>query len=146
MNYLISYKIFEYNQDISKDIKDILVELEDDGFSCKVIDREMNREKSGNYIIMIERKSKIQTGSTSYFIKTEKFQFGEVKDVLLRIYQYMRELGFKSELSTNYAEIVKPSKNFIIRPDDKFRYLDGSWIDDNHEVSNIRLYFHVDKV
>lgn len=139
MKYLKKYKIFESNQNILQDLRDIFLELEDNGFLCKLMDKNslpilQNNNFDELFIYIVKRPRQVNDKIP--------FQFNaEVKDVLLRVYQYMRELGFKSQLLTNFGIAVK---NFVIRPDEGFRYLDGSWIDDNHKVLNIRMHFYKD--
>ena len=136
MKHLKTYKIFESNQDTLQDIKDIFAELEDDGFLCKLIDKNnlpITNENFDDLFIYIVKRPRVVN-------KKIPFQFNAgVKDVILRIYQYMRELGFRSQLVTNFGIT---HKNFVIRTDEGFRYLDGAWIDDNHKVLNIRLHFY----
>ena len=130
--------VFESNQNILQDIKDIFIELEDDGFLCRLLDKNSLpiTDETINFndlsIHILKRPRKVN--------EKVPFKFNaEVKDVLLRIYQYMRELGFRSELATNFGIVAK---KFVIRPDERFIYLNGSFIDDNHEVLNIKLNFY----
>jgi hypothetical protein len=102
MRYLKAYKIFESNQGILQDIKDILLELRDNGLSCRLVDN------FNEVYIYIDNGYR------------HLFEFNQdVKETILRLYQYMRELGFETELLTNFGISVK---NFVIRPDEGFRY------------------------
>lgn len=129
MKHLNTYKIFESNQGILQDIKDILLELSDNGLLYRLVDK--------NGLPVIDNFNEVYIYIDNGY---RYFEFNkDVKETILRLYQYMRELGFKAELLTNFGIAVK---NFVIRPDEGFRYLDGVWIDDNHNVINIRLCFY----
>ena len=131
MKHLKSYKIFEnlefpshIDSDIIYTLKDISVDLEDIGFFTSF-------SFSPIYEAVTSINIKIQKREGGYFTFTE-----DVSESLLRIYQYMRELGWYSKL--RYDSGVK--KKFYIRPDDRMRNQDLSWIDKSWPgVSSINM-------
>lgn len=67
-------------------------------------------------------KIKIYKKNGGYFNFTE-----EIQEYLLRVYQFMREMGWYSKLE--YKGGV--TKKFYIRPDERMRTQDIQWIDEN---------------
>jgi hypothetical protein len=65
----------------------------------------------------------------------------DIKDFVLRVYQYMRELGWYSNLSIN-SGIKDIKKKFYIRPDEKMRTEDIIEIEENYpRVRDIQMIF-----
>ena len=145
MKYLESYSKFKID-DILIDIEDILVDLTDIGLFFKIVDKNGVKHGESEKFRFIKgdkpNLEKIQIiiqkdNNTGYYSRT--FEFSDlVKETLLRVYQYLREIGYKSIMTTNYSIT---DKQFFIRPDDKFKYEDGLWIDDKESVINISLLF-----
>lgn len=132
MKHLKSYKIFEKSEfpshidsDIIYTLKDISIDLEDIGFFVSISYSPITEPVTSINI-------KIQKREGGYFNFTE-----DVSESLLRIYQYMRELGWYSKLKYNKSSI---QKKFYIRPDDRMRDEDIAWIDDRWPgVSSIEM-------
>lgn len=136
MKYLKSYKLFEnseFTSHIDKDIihtlKDISTELEDIGFFISIsISYSPTEPVTSINIKILKREG-------GYFNFTE-----DISECLLRIYQYMRELGWYSKLKYNRSSITKLQKKFYIRPDDRMIDEDIAWIDDKWpNVLNIEM-------
>jgi hypothetical protein len=131
MKYIKKYKIFESNNNILEDLNDICLELKDSGLDVKIKENgNTHLKRAPNiYSILIERRIR-----DNYY-----FEFNsEIKETIIRVDQYMRELGYKTKYTTNYNY----SENvFIIRPDEKLRYLNGLWIADNENVLDIMLIY-----
>lgn len=115
MRYLKTYKLFEsQKENIELELRDICLELEDEGFIF-ILNRE-NKEDSIEFIL----------AKKDY----DSFTFsGNVIDVVDRLYQFMRELGWYSHLWYSLGDGIR--KKFYIRPDGKMRDQDLAWIDDN---------------
>jgi uncharacterized protein (UPF0335 family) len=129
MKYLKSYKIFESNKEIIvSTLRDICLELEDNGFLFN-----FNSESDDNKIEYVIHR-----------LDYERFRFtDDVSEVLDRIYQYMRELGWYSHLYYNLGGGLE--KKFYIRPDGRMRDQSLSWIDKNWP-SVLSISFHWYKI
>ena len=97
-------------------LRDISVDLEDNGFFISISYTPITEPTTSINIKIYKREG-------GYFNFTE-----DVSETLLRIYQYMRELGWYSKLKYNRSSI---SKKFYIRPDDRMVDEDIAWIDEN---------------
>ena len=132
MKYINKYKIFESLNYIEDNLKDITLELKDLGYIIDIkLDNELNLKK---IVLKIYTEDSIRRGSRDWFTFTD-----EVRDTILRIYQYMRELGWYSNLSINSNN---KSKKFYIRPDERMRTEDIIEIESNYpKVSDIQMIF-----
>jgi hypothetical protein len=145
MKYLKKYKIFE-NIELEQDIKDVLVELYDMSLDINYIVEEEN------IIITIHKIDKVN----NWLSRSSKFQFTPIiKQIIIRLTHLLYEYGYKKRffstnsqskiivgnIRTNRKDEYK-GKEFILRPDMKFKYTNGAWIDDNEEVMDIRLNFY----
>jgi hypothetical protein len=145
MKYIKKYKIFE-SVNLEEYIKDIFIELYDLGF-------DINIKINDNTIITIHKLEKVN----DWLTKTKRFQFdNNIKELIIRLTHFMYENGFKKKFfSTNKQSKINignirtksrleeyKGKEFVLRPDLKFRYTDGAWIDDNQEVMDIYLNFY----
>jgi len=130
MKHLKSYKIFESNkEDIVSNLRDICLELEDIGFKFH-----LNKDSEENiieFVIYSEDKH-----------PSNKFTFtDDLSEVVDRIYQFMRELGWYSHLWYNLGGSIK--KKFYIRPDGRMRNQDFAWMDENWpSVYAIEFYWY----
>ena len=99
-------------------IKDILIDLTDEGYNYTYPSGE---DEEGISIVIYR--------GDGHYISFEEI----IKECVLRIYQYMRELGWYSNMelvTRGYDGLI--NKKFIIRPDEGFRmYKDGSPIDNS---------------
>lgn len=87
-------------------------------------------------VIKIYKEDSIRRESRDWFTFTD-----EVRDTVLRIYQYMRELGWYSNLSIN-SNNKSSIKKFYIRPDERMRTEDIIEIESNYpKVSDIQMIF-----
>ena len=134
MKYLKSYMIFEsMNNDIENDISDICFDIKDLGYTVNI---QINEYKDNPGIL------ELVVDIFNFKIYPDFFTFNEdVKNVVLRIYQYMRELGWYSNLSIN-SGIRDIKKKFYIRPDEKMRTEDIIEIEENYpRVRDIQMIF-----
>jgi hypothetical protein len=129
MKYLKLYKVFESSDDdkILSDLDDICLELLDIGLKVS-IDRRIpfNGITEEIKIIIKNDNNKYVTFSV------------EVVDTIVRINQYMKQLGWRSIYITNFR--ISPHI-FVVRPDEKLRYSNGLWIVNTDQVINICLEF-----
>ena len=129
MRQLKDIKSFE-EINIENDINDMFIEITD-------LDREM--------IIDID----FYTTEIEVVISRTRLQGivinDDIKDVMLRIYQYMREKKYYSNIEVEYFEYYENPKPIIIRPDDKIMVKSrGSWviIDFYNIVYSISMCFY----
>jgi hypothetical protein len=126
--------IFEsMNNDIENDISDICFDIKDLGYTVNI---QINEYKDNPGIL------ELVVDIFNFKIYPDFFTFNEdVKNVVLRIYQYMRELGWYSNLSIN-SGIRDIKKKFYIRPDEKMRTEDIIEIEENYpRVRDIQMIF-----
>lgn len=135
MKYINKYKIFESLNYIEDNLKDITLELKDLGYIIDIkFDNESMNIDLKQIVLKIYTEDSIRRGSRDWFTFTD-----EVRDTVLRIYQYMRELGWYSNLSINSNN---KSKKFYIRPDERMRTEDIIEIESNYpKVSDIQMIF-----
>jgi len=98
MKNLIPYKLFESHEgDSILDVKDILLELEDDGFvieSEKIFDKIVNPEdypKGYRRVVTEFRISKGETYSGGVRNLSSLIKWVEIKNVILRLTEYVEE-------------------------------------------------------
>jgi hypothetical protein len=125
MRYLKKYKTYESFNSIKEDINDIFLEFEDSNNEYIVL----VTEDEGNYSIKIFTQKSISLHSRNWFTINRLLY-----DTLLRINEYMGELGFKSDYETNYSK-------FIINHKDKIRYKHNAQDIFNEKVSFLKLIF-----
>lgn len=135
MKYINKYKIFESLNYIEDNLKDITLELKDLGYIIDIkFDNESMNIDLKQIVLKIYTEDSIRRESRYWFTFTD-----EVRDTVLRIYQYMRELGWYSNLSINSNN---KSKKFYIRPDERMRTEDIIEIESNYpKVSDIQMIF-----
>jgi hypothetical protein len=136
MKFLKQFKIFVKNElntypgsqniNIIFDVYDICVDLRDRGFETTVTENGIDLIN-----IFITHKN-----------KKNYFHFNvDVKDVVLRIYQYMRELGWYSDIRINTGGGLS-SKKLFIRPDEIIRTQDIVNVDDKWPmIFNLNMSF-----
>lgn len=137
MKYINKYKIFESLNYIEDNLKDITLELKDLGYIIDIkFDNELMNLDLKQIVLKIYTEDSIRRGSRYWFTFTD-----EVRDTVLRIYQYMRELGWYSNLSIN-SNNKSNIKKFYIRPDERMRTEDIIEIESNYpKVSDIQMIF-----
>jgi len=134
MIYLINYKIFEsLRNDIESDISEICWDIKDLGYTVNI---QINEYKDNSGIL------ELVVDIFNFNIYPDFFTFNEdVKNVVLRIYQYMRELGWYSNLSIN-SGIKDVKKKFYIRPDERMKTEDIIEMEENYpRVRDIQMIF-----
>jgi len=131
MKYLTKYKIFENFDEDKRFIEDVLLELEDKGFSVQI------RPDGMNGILMI-------TEPTPYFIigvrpDIRTFTFSDVKDELLTIKSYLEDRWitcgalFSSNLHRTRVDV-----------DEKDYDLLDDWFDTKDEgIINLAVFFNI---
>lgn len=135
------YNLFEKSEQKSKedsiknDITDMSFDIIDLGYKVDIkFDNEFLYLGTLKLVINIYTDDSIRIHSTQWFTFNS-----DIKDFVLRVYQYMRELGWYSNLSFK-MNIGK--KKFYIRPDERMRTEDIIEIEDNHpKVRNIEMIF-----
>lgn len=137
MKYINKYKIFESLNYIEDNLKDITLELKDLGYIIDIkFDNESMNIDLKQIVLKIYTEDSIRRGSRYWFTFTD-----EVRETVLRIYQYMRELGWYSNLSIN-SNNKSNIKKFYIRPDERMRTEDIIEIESNYpKVSDIQMIF-----
>lgn len=137
MKYINKYKIFESLNYIEDNLKDITLELKDLGYIIDIkFDNELMNLNLKQIVLKIYKEDSIRRESRDWFTFTD-----EVRDTVLRIYQYMRELGWYSNLSIN-SNNKSNIKKFYIRPDERMRTEDIIEIESNYpKVSDIQMIF-----
>jgi hypothetical protein len=145
MKYLKSYMIFESKEDsIKSDITDMSFDIIDLGYKVDIeFDNEFLDLGTLKLVIRIYTEDSIRRESRrrGHFF-SDWFTFdSDIKDFVLRVYQYMRELGWYSNLSIN-SGIKDLKKKFYIRPDERMRTEDIIEIEENHpRVRDIEMIF-----
>ena len=89
MKYLRGYKLFEsLSTDEKEDIKDILLELEDDGFSIEFDTREVGylSYPHNYYYVTIERKIEFKYSDVSEVIERLKDYLGDkIEEIVVKV-------------------------------------------------------------
>jgi len=134
MKYIKKYKIFESTNNILEDLNDICLEIKDSGLDVSIL------HSGADTLVAL----KIDTFKSFFNIKIESlkgtsvrklFDFNDdVQTTIIRINQYMRELGFRTTYRAG-------SHDFVVRPDEKLRYMNGLWISNTDQVLAIELTF-----
>ena len=146
MRYLKEYKIFESNEsieDVIQNLHDICSELTDIGFKISID----HYSKRRHFIVLkIKKESKIKQDWNTNSWKENTFYFTqEVNDTVLRIYQYMKDMGWSSKhvrISPNIgADEVNIGNQVSIQPDGRIRKLDNyGWRTDNYIDKETIIY------
>lgn len=129
MKYLKPYKLFEdvkvpnfHNSDIVSDLEDIQLSELEDNFDVYYKFSPIH-ENTHKITIEIWKKG----GGRYNFTK-------QIQDYLFRVYQYMRELGWYSNIKYTLIEkesIYSPlDKKIYLRPDGRIRNSDIQWVDE----------------
>jgi hypothetical protein len=142
VKYLKNYRIFESKEDSIKiDITDMSLDITDLGYKVDIkFDSEFLDLGTLKLVINIYTEDS-PTSRESLYSRNRWFTFNsDIKDFVLRVYQYMRELGWYSNLSINSTILHK--KKFYIRPDERMRTEDIIEIEDNYpSVRDIEMIF-----
>ena len=140
MKYLKKFESHNKVDDIIyQDISDMSLDIEDLGYKVDIeFDNDFLDFGTLKLVIRItvkdfepiERRSRL------------RFTFdSDIKDFVLRVYQYMRELGWYSNLSIN-SDNKDIKKKFYIRPDEKMKTEDIIEIEENYpSVIDIQMIF-----
>jgi hypothetical protein len=137
----VHYKVFESSsEDIEQDLNDICLELKDSGLldiSIKHSKREIQNWSKSYFSIKIESLK----GKSETLIYGKYFEFNDdIQTMVLRVNQYMRELGFRAYYMTKgYSHATN---DFVVRPDEKLRYVNGLWVSNTDRVLLIELLFY----
>lgn len=95
MKNLIPYKVFESQEsDSILDVKDILLELEDDGFiieSDKIFDKIVNPEDYPKGYRRVVTEFRISKEVAVRHKASSLIKWGEIKDTILRLTEYVEE-------------------------------------------------------
>lgn len=137
MKYLKNYRIFESKEDsIKNDITDMSFDIIDLGYKVDIkFDNEFLDLGTLKLVVNIYTEDSIRRESRKWFTFNS-----DIKDFILRVYQYMRELGWYSTFSINSVPGLE--KKFYIRPDDRMRTEDIIDIEDNYpRVRDIKMIF-----
>jgi len=140
MKYLIKFNesIFESKEDsIKSNITDMSFDIIDLGYKVDIeFDNEFLDLGTLKLVIKIYTEYSIKRESREWFTFNS-----DIKDFILRVYQYMRGLGWYSNLSIN-SGIKDIKKKFYIRPDERMRTEDIIEIEENYpRVRDIEMIF-----
>jgi hypothetical protein len=140
MKYLIKFNesIFESKEDsIKSNITDMSFDIIDLGYKVDIeFDNEFLDLGTLKLVIKIYTEYSIKRESREWFTFNS-----DIKDFILRVYQYMRGLGWYSNLSIN-SGIKDIKKKFYIRPDERMRTEDIIEIEENYpRVRDIQMIF-----
>ena len=135
MKYLRTYKLFEAGYfDLSpEERRQRAADRFDEIVDAPVIStlNDISLDIEDNFNVSISHSNMTESMP---FVKINIYKKGggyfkftkDIQDYLLRVNQFMRELGWYSKLE--YGDVVK--KQFFIRPDEKMKNIDGLWIDE----------------
>ncbi len=130
--------IFESKENsIKSDITDMSFDITDLGYKVDIeFDNEFLDLGTLKLVIRIYTEDSIRRESRDWFTFDS-----DIKDFVLRVYQYMRELGWYSNLSIN-SDNKDIKKKFYIRPDEKMKTEDIIEIEENYpSVIDIQMIF-----
>lgn len=140
MKHLKRYnESYESKEDsIKSDITDMSFDIIDLGYKVDIkFDNEFLDLGTLKLVIKIYTDDSIRIHSNQWFTFNS-----DIKDFVLRVYQYMRELGWYSNLSINSGNKMDIKKKFYIRPDERMRTEDIIEIEDNYpRVRDIEMIF-----
>jgi hypothetical protein len=107
MKYLKRFNESKFNQSIIDDCKDIILELEDNGFETKIsyhFKSDVKTDDSWGVISFINKQVVDITSNTYnknwitfYFSKKEEFNYSDIEDVVERLKSYLSECGLKGK-------------------------------------------------
>lgn len=110
MKYLKSYKIFESsNEDIIEDIRDLLVDLEDQYFSVSVFKRRVDYSTTNEDVFISIYKEK-----KSDFDSLDIFKYSDIEFYVERLINYMYDYGYvlRGDLEDN----IKLNTRYTVNP------------------------------
>ena len=117
MKHIKTYKIFESTEpNIKEDIKDIFLELEDEGFDVKVDTRWLrtfNTEEHIGYLITIKRGSTFN----GTYVAMNTFLLEDVYEDILTLKSYIKEMGFFIDEIKGWAKVVKDGATILTGPE-----------------------------
>lgn len=90
MKYLKSYKIFESSDNLREDIKDLLVDLEDQGFYVNVFKRRVDYSTTSEDILVSIYKEKRPDPNISLYT-LGIFEYSDVEYYVNRLINFMKE-------------------------------------------------------
>lgn len=139
MKHLKKYRLFESKEDsIKSDITDMSLDINDLDYKVDIkFDNKFLDLGTLKLVIKIYTEDSIRIHSNQWFTFNS-----DIKDFVLRVYQYMKELSWYSNLSINSGSKMDIKKKFYIRPDERMRTEDIIEIEDNYpSVRDIEMIF-----
>ena len=107
MKYLKRFNESKFNQSIIDDCKDIILELEDNGFETKISYHFKSDVKTDDpwksisfinkQVVDITSNTYNKNWITFYFSKKEEFNYSDIEDVVERLKSYLSECGLKGK-------------------------------------------------
>jgi len=107
MKYLKRFNESKFDQSIIDDCKDIILELEDNGFETKISHHFKSDVKSDDpwgvisfinkRVVDITSNTYNKNWITFYFSKKEEFNYSDIEDVVERLKSYLSECGLKGK-------------------------------------------------
>jgi len=107
MKYLKRFNESKLDQSIIDECKDILLELEDNGFETKISHHFKSDVKSDDpwevispinkQVVDITSNTYNKNWITFYFSKKEEFNYSDIEDVVERLKSYLSECGLKGK-------------------------------------------------
>jgi hypothetical protein len=107
MKYLKRFNESKFNQSIIDDCKDIILELEDNGFEThisyhfksdvKTDDPWKSISPINKRVVDITSNTYNKNWITFYFSKKEDFDYSDIEDVVERLKSYLSECGLKGK-------------------------------------------------
>jgi hypothetical protein len=132
MKYLSKYKIFENFEEDKNFIGDVLLELEDKGFSIQI------KPDGLNGILMITEPTPYFVISVSPGMRT--FTFSDVKDELLTIKSYLEDKWITCGVL--FSNNIHSSHRIRVDIDEKDYDLLDNWFDTKDEgIINLAVFF-----
>jgi len=107
MKYLKRFNESKFDQSIIDDCKDIILELEDNGFETKISYHFKSDVKTDDpwksispinkRVVDITSNTYNKNWITFYFSKKEEFNYSDIEDVVERLKSYLSECGLKGK-------------------------------------------------
>jgi len=107
MKYLKRFNESKFDQSIIDDCKDIILELEDNGFETKISHHFKSDVKTDDpwksfspinkRVVDITSNTYNKNWITFYFSKKEEFNYSDIEDVVERLKSYLSECGLKGK-------------------------------------------------
>ena len=118
MKHIKSYQLFESNYiDIRLDIRDIILELEDLGIQCSIKDTDYYKDYTSVYPCIRVSIFKYLSWGRWGEENNGSFVLEDIKEVLLRIKDYLKETGCHIDIEQANTDDYYPIDVFI----EKFR-------------------------